>query len=212
MNFKSKIHLNGGFTLLELLIAIALMSAIVTALYGTFIPVLNSQQRVEAELERTRALRRFMDIFTIEVHSSFFKISNPRTAFAGNIRDSFGRPMSQVTFTTMTFPAMRQGTPTGDLMVVRYSAEESPTGELNVYKSRWNPYKENEDEAFKAVVMEDVGGFEVSYFNGEDWTKAWDSRLEKRPPLAVKVKLTLKDGATEEEFSAIAATSIRNGS
>jgi general secretion pathway protein J len=209
MNYRQKHSLSRGFTLLELLIVVAIMSTLLVALYGTLFPVLGSQKKIERELERMSEIKRFFDIFSMEVRSSFFKEGNPATVFLGERLDSGGRPISSITFTTFTYPMIRNGHPTGDLMVVRYFVEDTLEGGLALYKKTWNPYIGEANERFKVEVIEDIEGFEVSYLNGKEWSKAWDSELDKRPPDAVKVVLAFRDMGDVKEFSAISRTLIR---
>jgi general secretion pathway protein J len=209
MNSKLRNSLSKGFTLMELLIVVAIMSSILVALYGTLFPVLGGQKRIERELEKMSELKRFFDIFSMEVQSSFFKKGNPVTVFLGERLDSRGRPISRITFTTFTYPLTRHGHPTGDLMAMRYSVEDAQDGGMALYKKAWNPYIGDEDGGFKAEIIEEIEGFEVSYYNGKEWSKAWDSELEKRPPDAVKVVLAFRDMGVVRELSTIARTIIR---
>lgn len=198
-----------GVTLLEILIAVAIMSVLFLALYETFFSVLNGQARIETELEQTRQIRRFLDIISLEIQSSFFKDNNPKTIFVGERKHNYGRSLSQITLTTFTYPVMKEGYPASDLTSVQYFAEETEKGRLTLYKKMWNPYTGNEMNGFKADVIDDIEGFEVSYFSGSDWAKAWDSSLEKRLPGAVKISLAVKDMGAVKEFTAIARTRIR---
>ncbi|MBI5232994.1 MAG: prepilin-type N-terminal cleavage/methylation domain-containing protein [Deltaproteobacteria bacterium] len=65
-------HGERGFTLLELLVATALGAVLLAALYAVFFSVLKGHGMVEKDLERTREMRRFLDVFRMEVESSFF--------------------------------------------------------------------------------------------------------------------------------------------
>ncbi|MBI5048566.1 MAG: prepilin-type N-terminal cleavage/methylation domain-containing protein [Deltaproteobacteria bacterium] len=210
-NFKFQISnsANNGFTLLELLIAVSIMSVVLTALYGSFFSVLSSQEKIENELERTREIRRFLDIFSLEIQSSFFKDNNSRTIFAGGKKGSYNKPFSEVLFTAFTYPLIRGGYPVSDLLAVQYSVQENTDEVLTLYKKTWNPYTGDGKDGLSAEVVEGVEGFEVSYFNGKDWAKTWDSSLEKKLPEAVRVVIAVKDRGEVREFSTIVRTRIR---
>ena len=205
----SNLKSHRGFTLLEILVAVAIMSVVLIALYGSFFSVMNSQVKIENELEQTREIRRFLDIFSLEIQSSFLKADNPKTLFIGEKKSNRNKPFSETLFTTFTYPVMRDGYPVSDLLAVWYFVEENAEGMLTLYKKAWNPYAGDKKDEFKAGVFEDMEGFEVSYFNGKDWVKAWDSSLEKRLPEAVKVVLDIKDRGEVREFSTIARTRIK---
>ncbi len=199
---------DGGFTLLEVLVAIALASIVLIALYSSFFSVLRGQSDIDRTLERTREVSRFLEIFSKEVQSSFFKDGNPRTGFVGEEEDKFGRSVSRITTTTFTYPAFKTGRPAGDLLAVRYYVDDKD-GKFVLYKDTWNPYADEKTGVFKAEVIEDIEGFEILYYNGKDWAKAWDATLDKALPEAVKATLSVKDKGEVKEFSTVARTMIR---
>jgi len=203
-----------GFTLLEVLIAVGLMSVIIMALYGTLFPVLASQKRLDAEIERITEVSRFMDIFSSEVRSSFFKTKNPYSLWTGELIETGSSATTRLTFTTLTHSAVggvgggRAGRD-GDLVTIRYSAEESSEGGITLYKEVWNPYTGGGDGGFKIGIIEDIEGFEVTYYDGAQWAGAWGAALEARAPEAVKVVLSVRDAGEVREFSTVARARIR---
>lgn len=186
------------------------MSILLMVLYSSFFSIIRGQSLIESELERTTEISRFLDLFSREIQSAFFKETNSRTHFIGERNDSHSKSLSRLTLTTLTYPALKQGRPLGDLLSVRYSIEESQDGKMTLYKETWNPYT-NEKGAggFKAEVIEDIEGFELSYFNGKDWAKAWDAALEKRLPHAVRAVISVKDRGEIKEFTTMARIMIR---
>ncbi len=199
---------NGGFTLLEVLVAIALASIVLIALYSSFFSVLRGQSDIDRTLERTREVSRFLETFSKEVQSSFFKDDNTRTGFVGEEEDKNGRPVSRITLSTFTYPAFEASRPAGDLLAVRYYVEDND-GKLVLYKETWSPYADEKTGVFKAEVIEDIEGFEILYYNGNDWAKAWDASLDKVLPDAVKATLSVRDKGEVKEFSTVVRTMIR---
>src|SRR5574340_477216 len=89
---------DNGFTLIEVLVAVALTSIVLVALYGSFFSVLRGRSDIDRSLERTREVSRFLETFSREIQSSFFKDGNTWTVFAGTEEDKSGRSMSRLTF------------------------------------------------------------------------------------------------------------------
>jgi general secretion pathway protein J len=197
-----------GFTLLEVLVAVALASIVIIALYSSFFSVLRGQSDIDTSLERTREISRFLETFSKEIQSSFFKADSPWTGFAGTEEDKFGRSLSRLTFTAFTYPAFSANRPAGDLLSIRYYVEDKE-GKHVLYKETWNPYADEKTGVLKAEVVEDINGFEILYYNGRDWAKAWDAKLDKTLPGAIKVTLSVKDRGEVKEFSSVARTMIR---
>lgn len=201
MNYHIKFP-SKGFTLLEILIGIALLSVLVLTLYGSFFTVLRGQSAIDNELEMSRAATRFIDTFSREIHAASFKTNNPKTGFIGERVEITGKSADRLTFTTIIYPTFREGSPSSDFLSIRYSVEEWPDKKLALYKEAWNPY--TGEGGIKAEVMDGIEGFEISYFNGKDWVKVWDASLEKGLPKAVRVRIEVKDKGDIREFSTLA--------
>lgn len=201
-----------GFTLIEILIAVAIMSILLVGLYTTFFSVSKAQVRIESELEQTRQLRRFMDVISTELRSSTFKSSNKRTLFEGEVSGRSGMERSSLGFTWYGYPrigssAAFSARPVSELIAVRYyvkevTDDEGLKGTGALHKRRWNPY-EGEEKGFDAEVIENVERFALSYFDGKQWLSGWDASLESKLPAAVKVELTLRDGENVQLYSSI---------
>ncbi len=186
-----------GFTLLEVLVAIALMAVLVVAVYGSFFSVIRGRDSIDGELDRYIEAGFFLDRFSREVRSAFFKRGNDITFFTGEEKGA----TSDVAFTTFTYPTVKENAPASDIMAVRYYMEENADGNI-LYREVWNPYT---GERFKAGILENIKGFEVGFFNGRDWTKAWETGLEGRLPEAVKVVVITERG---EEISALGVPAL----
>lgn len=212
----ARLNNNSGFTLIEILIAVSIMSILLVGLYMTFFSVSAAGVRIESELEQTRQLRRFMDIIQTELHSSFYKASNDRTLFEGGFKGHSGRERSSLGFTWFGYPRLGRALgpdsrPASELIAVRYYIKEA-TGEGGeygavLYKTRWNPY-EKEGAGYSAEVMENVQSFALSYFDGKDWVSGWDASRSKKLPAAVKIELTLRDAESSQLYSSIVRISM----
>lgn len=211
---RARINNDSGFTLIELLLAVAIMSTLLVGLYTAFFSVSGSQKRIESELEHTRQIRRFMDVVSIELRSSFYKKTNDRTLFESEIFERRGKELSSLGFTWFGYPLVgKTKRPASELVAVRYYVERGPgdgegvndTGVL--YKARWNPYGD-EESGYAALVFENVESFALSFFDGKQWIKGWDASREGRLPVAVKIELTLRDGEFVQHFSSIVRVSL----
>lgn len=199
---------SGGFTLIEVLVALALVSAIIAALYGSFFSVLRGRDAIDSSLERSREVGRFLDTFTKEVSSAFYKDGNKASLLIGENRDSSGRPASSIVFTAFTYPVIKEGASGGDLLAVRYFTETDRGGKMTLYKEAWDAYR-GEKLSMKLPVIEEIEGFEVSFLSGNGWAKAWDTSLEKRLPTAIKAVVAIKEEGAITKYRAIPRTVIR---
>ncbi len=189
---------NRGFTLIEVLVAVGLAAALSAALYSTFFSITGSSERAGKTVEGYIEAGYFLDRFSRETRASFYRRGSEHTFFNGGRDGDFGA----VSFTTMAYPVISSGAPSGDLTAVNYYVKDDG-GRKTLMKEVWNPFQA---EKFTVEVVEDIKGFEVNFFTGTEWAGAWDAALEGRTPKAVEVKLTLPSG---EELSAAARTMIR---
>lgn len=189
---------NKGFTLLEILITVAIGSVLLTVLYATFFTVFRAGRAAESTLDGHIKAGRLIDRFTEDIHAAYFRLQGKETFFTGEQKGL--SPV--VSLTAFTYPVLKKGFPTTDLSAMRYFMEEGEGG-YTIFRESWNPYI---GDKVKVEMLGKVDKFEVSYFNGSSWVKAWDSGLEKALPAAVKVSITLKSG---EEFTALSRTMIK---
>lgn len=199
-----------GFTLLEVLVAVGLAAAVLAALYATFFSVLRSRDAADRALERSAEIRHFLDRFSAEAHSAFFSANNPLTSFAGEENYKLGAPSSELSFTSFNYPALQDALPASGLVYIRYFVEKSDSGGYTLFREAANPFAARKGgAAFKVEAVEDIDGFEASFYNGRDWVKAWDSALEGAPPEAVRAVVRIREGQDVSEFSAIARVKVR---
>lgn len=183
---------------MEVLVAMALTAVLLAALYAAFFSIAGAGSAAGEAAERYVEAGRFLERFTTEVRSAYFRRDNPHTFFQGGKK----RRHSEVSFTFFTYPAASGGAPASDLAAASYSVERDGA-KRHLLKEVWSPYLGGK-MSFRAVT--DIKSFEVSFSNGKDWSKAWDSALEGSAPRAVRVRITLQSG---EELAQSAATMIR---
>lgn len=209
ISHMSKAGPGGGFTLLEVLVAVGLSAAVLAALYATFFSVLRSRDAVDRALERSAEIRHFLDRFSGEAHSAFFSANNPLTSFSGEENYKLGAPSSEFSFTSFNYPSLQEARPVSGLVYIRYFVEKSGSGAYTLFRESSNPFAARKGAAFKVEAVEDIDGFEASFYNGKEWVKAWDSALEGRPPEAVRAVVRIREGRDISEFSAIARVKVR---
>lgn len=199
-----------GFTLVEVLVVTTILSIIFTTLYGAFFSILASRSKIEHELETSREISRFAGRFSMEVKAVFLATNNAKTIFISQKRYVNARPLAQLIFTTLRYPPPEKGDCAGDVVRVSYIEEETESGKRSLYREVSNPYAEKaEKTVVRALVIEEIEGFDVSFFNGNNWTGAWDSSLDRKIPVAVKAVISLKDKGVVKDFTIVARTMIR---
>ena len=199
---------NRGFTLLELLVALALMALLAAALYGSYFALVAGRDRATAVAEEVRELRTTLDALRRQLASAYFRgpvssedPDHPRFRFVVEDRDFYGKPASTLAFTTIAPPAVGETQPVSDQMLVEYRPVAKENG-MRVTVRKRDVYMEGETPP-TYVQMEDVQGFLVECFDGTKWVRSWDARLNSGLPKQVRVTVTLSRGEKDASYSAI---------
>jgi len=194
-----------GFTLLELLVALALLVILSGALYGTYFSVLRGREKGGARIDARRELSVTLDRLTNELNSAYFRQQDNKDGklfLQVQDRDRYGKPTSAIIFTYLAPPSVNP--PASDLNLVSYSIKEKDEV-LTLVRETRNPYYDLSWKSTPFPVMDGVEGFLVECYDGGKWVKTWDTALNSRLPDRIRVTLTLKGG---EIFTAVAVPRI----
>lgn len=199
-----------GFTLVEVLVATTILSVIFVTLYGAFFSIFASRSEIEHKLATSREISRFASRFSNEVKAAFLATNNIKTIFISQKKYVSARPLASLMFTTLRYPPPEKADFAGDVVRVSYIEEETESGKKSLYREVSNPYAEKAEKTIvRALVIEEIEGFDLSFYNGSNWTGAWDSSLDKKLPVAVKAVISVKDNGVLRDFTIIARTMIR---
>lgn len=186
-----------GFTLLELLVAMAIFGVLGAMAMGGLNAVLDQQEIARKQLERLHRVQRAMRIMTTD-----FSQLNPRIA-----RDQLGQPAEPPLLAPCRSDALicltRDGwrnpfwrQPRGTLQRVRYRHEDA-----QIIRDTWpvmDPTLSNEPRS--EVLLDGVDGLEIGFLDGMGEAKSeWPDQestggeVDNQLPLAVSITIRLGD-------------------
>ena len=207
-----------GFTLIEMLISIAILGFVMIAVYQSFDQGFRSYRTVVDNRELYETARLVMDRFQDDLSSAILFPDSDQLVFLGEDEDSFeGWPSDSLVFGTVNHLRLDPRLPESDQAEVHYwVAEDRSTGERHLLR-REDPYPDEDHErgGFTLLLAEDVRGLELRYYDGTEWHEQWDARHEgevaassrglRDPeahyallPKAVQVELVLHDSSDRE--------------
>jgi general secretion pathway protein J len=192
---------DAGFTLLEVLVALALLAVIASALYGSYFTLFKGKETTIAGMDERRAIRETLDLLRRELSSAWNRPGKPLTTFVVEDRDQFGKPSSRLAFTTIA-PPTAGGHPVSDQLSVEYSVVAD--GEtLILRRSAQDLHKSSKPPTYPQI--EKIQGFLVECTpDGTKWVKSWDTAINGTLPRAVRVTLQVQDGSRIIGYSALA--------
>ena len=192
-----------GFTLLEVLVSVAMIVVVMAAIYGAYTSNVESIQMARQNSLVYQTARVILDRMSRDLESAFLteRLSDnmPQTGLVGQDLEIDGRPADRVDFTSLSHVPLTEDDLPSDLCEIGYHLEKDEEAEDLVIFRR--------DEA---VVDEDilaggqpqklsgmVSGLDITYEDQEgEVFNAWNTLEGENQgtlPVLVRVTMTLKD-------------------
>jgi general secretion pathway protein J len=195
-----------GFTLLEVMIAVAVLGLIGGLTWKSFDAASDLKARIERAEERDQTVRGAMNRIAREVSMAFLSEHYDRKRFRERptrfvIKD--GRREADLTFTSFANERLAIDAKESDQALFEYKLGPDPdvSGRRNLYRRVKPLLDEDPDRGGQtAVLAEDVVAFSVEAWDAKDrsWRPEWDSNSPQQSgpilmPSRVKISLTVKD-------------------
>ena len=188
--WRTGMRSQAGFTLLELLIAMTLMSMVLVLLYGGLRIATQGWDVGEQRAERLNEISLVQDFIRRQLHQSLTLFSDDKKR--GEVVVFTGEPERiSVIAPLLAYLGL------GGLYVLDLSF--SREGEAGQLRMRWYPYRptqpEKGDEGSETVLLENVDALQWAYFGAEQddkipsWHERWQSTRQR--PTLVRLSLRL---------------------
>jgi len=197
-----------GFTLLEVMIAIAVLAMIGAITWKSFDGAYGLKQRVERAEDRDQTVRGALDRISREVSMTFLSEHYDRKRFRERptfFRLKDGRREASLTFTSLAHQRLHVDAKESDEAVFEYRLDRDE-GKTSLFR-RVKPQIDEESDrgGERAVLAEDVLRFSVQAWDPKDreWRDEWDSNSPQRTggvlvPPRVRIAITVKDEQGKE--------------
>jgi general secretion pathway protein J len=174
-----------GFTLIEILVSLAVLSIVLTAIYSTFFLAHRAVDGMDESLSSLQEARRALDILRCELESSFYQEADANTLLQIKDRDYYGKSASELNFST--FSVLRPG-----LSKISYYTEERGD-RLTLLKRIESPSQvRKETEGFE--LIENLEAFSIEAKYEDEWVKTWDTAISNNTPEEIRITLALRLG------------------
>jgi len=195
-----------GFTLLEVLVALALLAMVITLVQGAYSGAVRSTEAIGRDTERVHLAAVVLDRMVREL-STAFEDANRRQA-TGLVLSTDLDGIATLSFTTRVPPI--GGRTAGGDAEVGYALEEADEGVDLVRRETTRLDGDLLEGGIPRTLVAGLTAFRVQCYDGEEWKDDWDSRAQPNPlhlPLAVSVELAWTDGEGDDATEAVYRTS-----
>jgi len=205
-----------GFTLIEVMLALALMAFITSLIWGAFAQTAKVKKRIESAQERTHTVRLALMRMTREIEMAYLSLSESpgiqdrRTFFSGVSHTD----VDEVSFSWFGHQRLRADAPEGDTSVVAYfgAPDREDSRVTNLMRRETTRLESKKLEMIPGetyVLCPNVLRVKFTYweYRSKEWREEWDTTKADGytfPPTQVKIALTVLD----ERDQAVTFTSI----
>lgn len=185
-----------GFTLLELLVAVAVGVIVLASIYGVYTGVSRARDRVERRSEAAHQARVIFDRLGRELRGAY-PAAGAAPPFAGGSAGGKGQAFLRFATTAST----PEGGSRGGIRVVRYElfpgATPDEPGELRRSEAPAFLGEPPPERAYR--MLGGVAALQPRFYVGTGWQESWPESAG-RQPLAVELTLTLQSGGETLSF------------
>lgn len=209
-----------GFTLVEMLVALAIVATIVSMVYGSYAATARSISVCQEGMATSARAQSVLRLMTTQLRCAYLPPdpnANETTrggvqrraasgVFRGNADDAGGDVLSFVT-TSLTGSVQRSDR----LCHVEYRHVKS-TGTLSVIRQN-SPRAQYAAEASNELrVLDNVTELDLSFHDGRRWHARWDTAARYALPRAVKIALLVaKPGRRQQRYETAVAVMCQAG-
>jgi prepilin-type N-terminal cleavage/methylation domain-containing protein len=190
-----------GFTIIEVLLSLALLTIILGTIYSSFFTVQRALERFDVISLKYHEIRTALDLMRREIEGALHDNSpgqtsdNTQAAFIMEDRDILGKPISRLHFSAFSFLG-------SGLKSISYYVEKRDKS-LVLLKTEAPPFLLQTERPLSDTLMvkgvstemiDAIEGFTVETLFKEKWIKTWDTRETGTLPDIVRISIEFDDG------------------
>jgi general secretion pathway protein J len=194
-----------GFTLIEVVLALAILAFVTTILWGSFSQTATNKRVIEAAQERTHTVRVAMMRMAREIEMAFLSgsentaLADRRTFLVGSSHGD----VDELQFSTFAHQRLRAGLAEGDTSVIGYYGERDSDDRrvLNLMRRETRRLQAENPSTITAeayILCPDVVRLKISYYDQKmkEWVNDWstlNASGQQYLPAHVRIALTVVD-------------------
>ncbi len=182
----------GGFTLVEVLLAVSLVAMMATLVFGSLYVTTSAIDTARANSANEQIVRSTLRVMIDELSVGVGSTTGPWLGINGQ---QDGQPADSVAFLTMGQFRGAESTKDTELVRIVYTRE----GDRLLRFVRRNLYGLTDESVEQVELATKVKGFNVRYYDSKShlWLDEWGGRGRPGPPKALLIELTLLQANAE---------------
>jgi general secretion pathway protein J len=201
---------DSGFTLVEVILALAIFAFVTTIMLGSFTQTAKSKRAIQSAQERTHTVRVALTRMTREIEMAYLSssenmgLTNRRTLLVGTTRAD----VDELMFSSFAHQRLRAGAAEADTAVVSYFGERDPDDRrvLNLMRRETRRLQAEDPNLLTGesyVLCPDVSRVKISYYDHKrkEWTTDWNTMNasgQQYLPTHIRIVLTVFDERGQE--------------
>jgi general secretion pathway protein J len=187
MSFRRPPRLEGGFTLVEVLLAVALVSMMAALVFGSLFVTTSAIDAARASSANEQIIRSTLRVMIDELSLGKSSQTGPWMGINGQLE---GQPADTIAFLTMGQFRGAESTKDTELVRIVYTRE----GDRLLRYIRRNLYGLTDESVGQIELANKVKAFNIRYYDDKNrlWVDEWDGRGRLQSvPKAILIELTL---------------------
>jgi len=189
----------GGFTLLEILLALSVLSVLLLLLGSAFTGAARVRETLSSRSRGFREIRLVLDRVGTDLMGAFATSTREESALSLREDQLSGMPAATLTFTAFQLPDGDRSHPPAEIVKIRYFPRIGADGvTLELHREQSDlPFIGNKISSRESAVAEGLRGFRIELYDGTTWVKEWPSGGGSKTTLPKKAAVTLVDARGE---------------
>ena len=188
-----------GFTLIEILLAMAILAFITTIMWGSFSQTAANKRALEAAQERTHTARVALMRMSRELEMAYLSSeTSPGTYTRTFLTGTSQASVDELSFTTFAHQRLRGGLAEGDQSVVTYYGDRDPDDPriTNLMRRETRRLQADDPKTLSGesyILCPDVARVKFAFydFKKKEWENEWNTHTVGAEYLPSHVRITL---------------------
>ena len=188
-----------GFTLIEVMLAMAILAFITSIMWGSFSQTATNKRELEAAQERVHTARVALMRMAREIEMAYTATETSPNAYTRTFMTSSSQAsVDELSFSTFAHQRLRGGLAESDTSVVTYYAERDPDDPkiTNLMRRETRRLQGEDAKSLAAesyVLCPDIARVQFAFYDykKKEWEKEWSTRTVGAEYLPSHVRITL---------------------